>query len=37
MRRGEPPAAALRLAQLAVKARYAHPFYWAPFILIGRG
>jgi CHAT domain-containing protein len=32
-----PRAAALQEAQLAVlrQARSAHPFYWAPFILIG--
>jgi CHAT domain-containing protein len=29
-------AAALRSAQLMTKARYAHPYYWAPFILIGQ-
>jgi CHAT domain-containing protein len=31
------PAAALRAAQLALigKSRTAHPFYWAPFVLIG--
>jgi CHAT domain-containing protein len=27
--------AALRQAQLALKANYPHPYYWAPFILIG--
>jgi CHAT domain-containing protein len=27
--------AALRRAQLALKARYPHPYYWAPFLLIG--
>jgi CHAT domain-containing protein len=32
-----PPATALQEAQLAVlrQAHSAHPFYWAPFILIG--
>ncbi len=30
------PATALRTAQLALKARYPHPYYWAPFMLIGR-
>ena len=29
-------AAALRSAQLALKERYPHPYYWAPFVLIGR-
>ena len=35
LRRGQPPAAALRLAQLAARRRQAHPFYWAAFSLIG--
>jgi CHAT domain-containing protein len=30
------PAAALRAAQQALKARYSHPYYWAPFVLIGQ-
>ena len=30
------PAAALRMAQLRLKAKYAHPYYWAPFVLVGR-
>ncbi|MFQ5857616.1 MAG: CHAT domain-containing protein [Anaerolineae bacterium] len=29
-------AAALRAAQLALKAQYAHPYYWAPFVLVGQ-
>ncbi len=28
-------ASALRTAQLALKALYPHPYYWAPFVLIG--
>lgn len=30
------PAQALRDAQLDLKERYAHPYYWAPFVLIGK-
>lgn len=30
------PTAALRAAQLSLKAEYPHPYYWAPFILVGR-
>ena len=29
-------AAALRQAQLKLKEQYPHPYYWAPFILIGK-
>jgi tetratricopeptide (TPR) repeat protein len=29
-------AAALRMAQLALKDKYPHPYYWAPFVLIGQ-
>lgn len=33
---GKGPLDALRLARTVVrKAGYEHPFYWAPFILIG--
>lgn len=35
LRRDQPPAAALRLAQLAASRRGTHPFYWAPFVLTG--
>ncbi len=36
---GESKAEALRRAALAVRkqARYKHPFYWAGFVLVGRG
>jgi CHAT domain-containing protein len=30
-------AQALQLAMREVRGRYPHPFYWAPFILIGQG
>ncbi|HEU0292334.1 MAG TPA: CHAT domain-containing protein [Anaerolineales bacterium] len=29
-------AAALRVAQQALRERYPHPYYWAPFVLIGQ-
>lgn len=32
-----PPADALRAAQLDVRKQYAHPFYWASFVVLGRG
>ena len=32
---GDSKRAALRAAQLAVKEVYGHPYYWAPFILMG--
>ncbi|MEJ7840471.1 MAG: CHAT domain-containing tetratricopeptide repeat protein [Rubrobacter sp.] len=36
LRDGARPAEALRNAQLKLKERYAHPYYWAPFVLIGK-
>ena len=36
LRDGQRPAAALRAAQLRLKDRYPHPYYWAPFVLIGK-
>jgi CHAT domain-containing protein len=36
LRAGEGRAAALRAAQLELKERYPHPYYWAPFVLIGK-
>jgi CHAT domain-containing protein len=35
LRTGLNPAAALRRAQLALRARHEHPFYWAAFTLTG--
>jgi len=37
LRAGDSYARALRGAALAVRAneRYSHPFYWAPFVVIG--
>jgi CHAT domain-containing protein len=39
LRQGLSPAAALQQAQLALRRdpRFAHPFYWAPFVVIGEG
>jgi CHAT domain-containing protein/tetratricopeptide (TPR) repeat protein len=36
LRNGASRAAALRQAQLAIKAQLPHPYHWAPFVLIGR-
>ncbi len=35
-REGMERTAALRAAQLEVKENHPHPYYWAPFILVGR-
>jgi CHAT domain-containing protein len=36
LRKGVGRATALRNAQLALKDRCPHPYYWAPFVLIGQ-
>jgi CHAT domain-containing protein/tetratricopeptide (TPR) repeat protein len=36
LRAGDRPAAALRHAQCALLRDHPHPFFWSPFILIGR-
>ncbi|MDQ1707397.1 MAG: hypothetical protein QOJ88_608 [Pyrinomonadaceae bacterium] len=33
---GESPAAALRRAQMEMLEAHPHPFFWAPFVLVGR-
>jgi tetratricopeptide (TPR) repeat protein len=33
---GDRPAAALRYAQRTLLEQYQHPFFWAPFVLLGR-
>jgi CHAT domain-containing protein len=33
---GDSPAQALRSAQRALMAEHPHPFFWAPFVLMGR-
>ena len=35
IREGLPKRAALRRAQRAIKDGYGHPYYWAPFVLMG--
>jgi CHAT domain-containing protein/tetratricopeptide (TPR) repeat protein len=36
LRAGDGPAAALRYAQRTLLEQYPHPFFWAPFVLLGR-
>jgi CHAT domain-containing protein len=37
LRTGEPPAVALRAAMLQIREQYDHPYFWAPFMVIGDG
>jgi tetratricopeptide (TPR) repeat protein len=36
LRGGVGPAEALRAAQLEIRAERPHPYYWAPFVLVGK-
>ena len=36
LRAGENPAAALRHAQCELLSDHPHPFFWSPFVLLGR-
>jgi CHAT domain-containing protein len=36
LRQGDRPATALRYAQRELMAQYPHPFFWSPFVLLGR-
>ncbi len=36
LEQGHRPAAAMRAAQCNVRRKYPHPYYWAPFLVIGR-
>lgn len=36
LRDGEAPAAALRASQRALLQQQPHPFFWSPFVLVGR-
>jgi tetratricopeptide (TPR) repeat protein len=33
---GQAPAAAMRLSQIELRREYPHPYFWAPFLVIGR-
>jgi CHAT domain-containing protein len=34
---GSTKAGAVQLAMRQLRERYPHPFYWAPFVLVGQG
>jgi tetratricopeptide (TPR) repeat protein len=36
LRDGAGPAGALRAAQLEIKDKHPHPYYWAPFVVVGK-
>jgi CHAT domain-containing protein len=36
LRAGDAPATALRFAQLQLLGQQPHPFFWSPFVLVGR-
>jgi CHAT domain-containing protein len=36
LRAGDRPAAALRYAQIELLSEHPHPFFWSPFVLLGR-
>jgi CHAT domain-containing protein/tetratricopeptide (TPR) repeat protein len=36
LRAGDSPAAALRAAQCELLAEHSHPYFWSPFVLMGR-
>jgi CHAT domain-containing protein len=35
--KGCPKAEAMRIASIRLRERHPHPYYWAPFLLIGKG
>jgi CHAT domain-containing protein len=36
LRQGQSPTAALRAAQQALRETYRHPYFWAPFTVVGK-
>ena len=37
LQQGLPKPAALQAAMAGLRERYPHPYYWAPFVLTGKG